>query len=142
MAAANANRFSTYTSASGGSEGKNGEKKDMWSSMLDSVASGKRLPEKNLLVMGTPTTVSWFGIYKSRNADAVVVRWQVALSSRSANSSSRSLTTSNGEIMIVETRSHQSPISLRSGTPTTTSLMQTTKVCWLATSCFPEAGRL
>ncbi|KAJ4418596.1 hypothetical protein N0V82_005482 [Gnomoniopsis sp. IMI 355080] len=55
MAATNANRFSTYTSASGsgGSEGKNGDqKKDMWSSMLDSVASGKRLPEKNLLVMG------------------------------------------------------------------------------------------
>ena len=50
---ANTNRFSTYTSASGGSEGKNGEsKKDMWSSMLDSVASGKRLPEKNILVMG------------------------------------------------------------------------------------------
>lgn len=55
MAAANTNRFSTYTSASGasGSDGKNGDsKKDMWSSMLDSVASGKRLPEKNLLVMG------------------------------------------------------------------------------------------
>ncbi|KUI73412.1 Cytoplasmic dynein 1 light intermediate chain 2 [Cytospora mali] len=51
--ASNSNRFSTYTSASGGSEGKNGEpKKDMWSSMLDSVASGKRLPERNLLVMG------------------------------------------------------------------------------------------
>ncbi|RYP87816.1 hypothetical protein DL769_000408 [Monosporascus sp. CRB-8-3] len=52
---ANANRFSTYTSASvgSGSEGKHGEpKKDMWSSMLDSVASGKRLPEKNLLVLG------------------------------------------------------------------------------------------
>lgn len=53
MAATNTNRFSTYTSASGGSESKNGEKKDMWSSMLESVASGKRLPEKNLLVMGT-----------------------------------------------------------------------------------------
>lgn len=26
--------------------------KDMWSSMLDSVASGKRLPEKNVLVLG------------------------------------------------------------------------------------------
>lgn len=55
MAATNTNRFSNYTSASasGGSEGKNGDqKKDMWSSMLDSVASGKRLPEKNLLVMG------------------------------------------------------------------------------------------
>ena len=53
---ANANRFSTYTSTSvgSGSEGKHGEpKKDMWSSMLDNVASGKRLPEKNLLVLGT-----------------------------------------------------------------------------------------
>ena len=26
--------------------------KGMWSSMLDSVASGKKLPEKNLLVLG------------------------------------------------------------------------------------------
>lgn len=53
--ASNSNRFSTYTTASGGSDSKNGEpKKDMWSSMLDSVASGKRLPERNLLVMGTP----------------------------------------------------------------------------------------
>ena len=54
---ANTNRFSTYTSTSvgSGSDGKNGEpKKDMWSSMLDNVASGKRLPEKNMLVLGTP----------------------------------------------------------------------------------------
>ena len=50
---ASANRFSTYTAASGGSESKNGEpKKDLWLSMLDSVASGKRLPEKNVLVLG------------------------------------------------------------------------------------------
>jgi len=49
----NSNRFSTYTAASGGSETKNGDaKKDLWSSMLDSVASGKRLPEKNILVLG------------------------------------------------------------------------------------------
>ena len=26
--------------------------KGMWSTMLDSVASGKRLPEKNLIVLG------------------------------------------------------------------------------------------
>ena len=26
--------------------------KNMWSSMLDSVASGKKLPEKNLIVLG------------------------------------------------------------------------------------------
>lgn len=52
---ANSNRFSTYTSTSvgTGSEGKkDDQKKDMWSSMLDSVASGKRLPEKNILVLG------------------------------------------------------------------------------------------
>ena len=28
--------------------------KGMWSSMLDSVASGKKLPEKNLVVLGQP----------------------------------------------------------------------------------------
>ncbi|KAI2463304.1 dynein light intermediate chain-domain-containing protein [Annulohypoxylon bovei var. microspora] len=54
---ANSNRYSTYTSTSvgtgTGSEGKkDDQKKDMWSSMLDNVASGKRLPEKNLLVLG------------------------------------------------------------------------------------------
>ena len=27
--------------------------KGMWSSMLDSVASGKKLPEKNLVVLGS-----------------------------------------------------------------------------------------
>ncbi|TLD21925.1 hypothetical protein PspLS_08220 [Pyricularia sp. CBS 133598] len=49
--AANTNRFSTYTTAS--VDSKDGEKKkDMWNSMLESVASGKRLPEKNLLVLG------------------------------------------------------------------------------------------
>ncbi|KAI1184495.1 dynein light intermediate chain-domain-containing protein [Nemania serpens] len=49
------NRFSTYTSTSVGTsseERKDEQKKDMWSSMLDSVASGKRLPEKNILVLG------------------------------------------------------------------------------------------
>lgn len=31
----------------------NGEtEENMWSSMLDGVASGKRLPEKNILVLG------------------------------------------------------------------------------------------
>ena len=47
------NRFSTYTVASTGSDSKNGEpKKDMWSSMLDSVASAKRLPDKNMVLLG------------------------------------------------------------------------------------------
>lgn len=52
---ANSNRVSTYTSTSvgtGSDEKKDDAKKDMWLSMLDSVASGKRLPEKNLLVLG------------------------------------------------------------------------------------------
>ncbi|KAH8908161.1 hypothetical protein BR93DRAFT_927196 [Coniochaeta sp. PMI_546] len=53
-ATTNANRFSSYTNASTGSDSKNGgeQKKDMWSTLLDSVASGKRLLEKNLLVLG------------------------------------------------------------------------------------------
>ena len=52
-ATVNTNRFSSYTNASTGSDSKNGEqKKDMWSTLLDSVASGKRLLEKNLLVLG------------------------------------------------------------------------------------------
>jgi dynein light intermediate chain 1 len=53
--AANTNRYSTYTAASTGSDSKNGdktEKKDLWNSMLYSVASGKRLPEKNIILLG------------------------------------------------------------------------------------------
>ncbi|KAM0267971.1 hypothetical protein ACHAPA_005317 [Fusarium lateritium] len=51
--AGNTNRVSIYTTGSGGSEGRDGEeKKDLWTSMLESVASGKRLPEKNLIVLG------------------------------------------------------------------------------------------
>lgn len=34
---------------------KDGPKKNIWSSMLDSVANGKRLPEKNLLILGAKT---------------------------------------------------------------------------------------
>ena len=48
-----ANRVSTYTTMSGDAEGRNGEqKKEIWLSLLDSVSSGKRLPEKNLIVLG------------------------------------------------------------------------------------------
>lgn len=32
---------------------KDGSKKNIWSSLLDGVANGKRLPEKNLLILGT-----------------------------------------------------------------------------------------
>lgn len=49
----NTKRFSTYTSTSVGPDDE--KKKDMWSSMLDNVASGKRLPEKNMLVLGNGT---------------------------------------------------------------------------------------
>lgn len=53
-------RASTLSQNSGGKEGgsssrptsKDGAKKNIWSSMLDEVASGKRLPEKNILVLG------------------------------------------------------------------------------------------
>ena len=62
--AANTNRYSTYTSVSVGSgsdsnsrnddsqNGDKAEKKDLWSSMLFSVASGRRLPEKNIVLLG------------------------------------------------------------------------------------------
>ncbi|KAH7316705.1 dynein light intermediate chain-domain-containing protein [Stachybotrys elegans] len=50
---ANANRVSTYTAGSGEADARNGDqKKNLWKSMLESVASGKRLPEKNILVLG------------------------------------------------------------------------------------------
>ncbi|KAH8816881.1 dynein light intermediate chain-domain-containing protein [Xylogone sp. PMI_703] len=50
------NRASTYTQVSTSSDHDRSKspdsKKDMWSSMLNGVASGKRLPEKNILVLG------------------------------------------------------------------------------------------
>lgn len=46
-------RASTYTAGSGDADTRNGEpKRNLWTSMLESVASGKRLPEKNLLILG------------------------------------------------------------------------------------------
>ncbi|SPO00210.1 related to dynein light-intermediate chain [Cephalotrichum gorgonifer] len=47
-----ANRISTYTSTSTGTDGRNAEQKNLWTTMLGSAASGKRLPEKNILVLG------------------------------------------------------------------------------------------
>lgn len=47
------NRYSTYTSTSAGPDDGEEKKQDMWLSMLDDVASGKKLPEKNMLVLGT-----------------------------------------------------------------------------------------
>jgi dynein light intermediate chain 1 len=48
-----ANRISQYTMTSRDGDSQNGEpKRNLWTSMLESVASGKRLPEKNLLVLG------------------------------------------------------------------------------------------
>jgi dynein light intermediate chain 1 len=44
---------------------KDGEhEKNMWSSMLDSVASGKKLPEKDIIVLGWSMTksVGTFGL--------------------------------------------------------------------------------
>ena len=39
------------------SQSKEATEKSMWSSMLDSVASGKKLPEKNLIVLGWSQSV-------------------------------------------------------------------------------------
>lgn len=48
--------MSTYTQVSASSDHdrpkSSDAKKDLWNSMLDGVASGKRLPEKNILVLG------------------------------------------------------------------------------------------
>ncbi|KKA26466.1 hypothetical protein TD95_000127 [Thielaviopsis punctulata] len=54
-AGANANRMSTMTvgSVAASESGRGADaKKDLWLSMLDTVATGKKLPEKNLLVLG------------------------------------------------------------------------------------------
>lgn len=53
--AAKTERQSTYTTGSTETEPRGGtgeQKKNLWTSMLESVASGKRLPEKNLLILG------------------------------------------------------------------------------------------
>ena len=38
--------------AQGQGKGKDEAQKGIWSTMLDSVATGKKLPEKNLIVFG------------------------------------------------------------------------------------------
>ena len=48
-------------SSNGRPQSKAEEEKGMWSSMLDSVASGKKLPEKNIVVLGgSPETQKEF----------------------------------------------------------------------------------
>lgn len=42
----------TNKSKNGKPQSDGDSEKGMWSSMLDSVASGKKLPEKNLIVLG------------------------------------------------------------------------------------------
>lgn len=52
MSSSSPNRGSKVLGANSRPTSKDG-KKNIWSSLLDSVANGKRLPEKNLLVLGT-----------------------------------------------------------------------------------------
>jgi len=47
-----ANRGSVYTTASNGADERADAHQGLWQSMLASVASSKRVPEKNLLVFG------------------------------------------------------------------------------------------
>lgn len=47
------------TDGHGRPQSKDGEAKGMWSSLLDSVASGKKLPEKNLVVLGRSQWRDW-----------------------------------------------------------------------------------
>lgn len=140
--ASNTNRFSTLTSAS--ADSKDGEKKkDMWNSMLESVASGKRLPEKNLLVLGESRppmpfrrrhAVLFFFSMVSR-----LLTWprflsillQAALSSRSETSSRPSPTPSREGRLIDRDLGYPLPsrTTSRSDTRTMTSSTQTKKVC-------------
>ncbi|CEL02947.1 Putative Function: LIC2 of R. norvegicus is a subunit of dynein [Aspergillus calidoustus] len=54
MSASNQNPGTRSSGAGNNSRpsSKDGPKKNIWSSMLDSAATGKRLPEKNLLILG------------------------------------------------------------------------------------------
>ena len=47
------NRGSKAAGTNSRPSSKDGSKKNIWSSLLDGVANGKRLPEKNLLILGT-----------------------------------------------------------------------------------------
>lgn len=48
----------TFNASNSDRPRSNGEaEKDMWSSMLDGVASGKKLPEKNILVLGRSISI-------------------------------------------------------------------------------------
>ncbi|GAO14029.1 hypothetical protein UVI_02035780 [Ustilaginoidea virens] len=67
-------RVSTYTSTSAESDGRYGElKRNLWTSMLESVASGKRLPQKNLLVLDTLARVSLYLLSQPSNEFASLV---------------------------------------------------------------------
>jgi dynein light intermediate chain 1 len=46
------NRGSKAAGTNSRPSSKDGSKKNIWSSLLDGVANGKRLPEKNLLILG------------------------------------------------------------------------------------------
>ena len=46
------NRGSKASGPNSRPSSKDGSKKNIWSSLLDGVANGKRLPEKNLLILG------------------------------------------------------------------------------------------
>ncbi|KAJ5104904.1 hypothetical protein NUU61_002251 [Penicillium alfredii] len=57
MSSSSPNRGSKAAGSNSRPSSKDGSKKNIWSSLLDGVANGKRLPEKNLLVLGgTPET--------------------------------------------------------------------------------------
>lgn len=55
----NTGGLATTSNASNNDRPRSNEEadKDMWSSMLDSVATGKKLPEKNILVLGRSVSI-------------------------------------------------------------------------------------
>lgn len=61
MSSSSPNRGSKAAGANSRPTSKDGSKKNIWSSLLDGVANGKRLPEKNLLVLGTLLSLGYMG---------------------------------------------------------------------------------
>lgn len=120
--AANSNRVSMVTTGSGDGDGKGAEpKKNLWTSMLESVASGKRLPEKNLLVLG---------MYSSKRYGLVekwLIKHQVARRKHNEILWSHCRAQSRGAIWI-SIRHRRSRTALHLATPTTTSWTPTKTV--------------
>lgn len=121
--AANTNRVSTFTTMSGDNEGRNGEqKKEIWLPLLDSVSSGKRLPEKNLIVLGMNATDATLLQIKEADDGQAVRPNHNEISSNRCPTQSRNAT-------LTGLRRRRLPTTLPWATHITMCLMQIKTVC-------------